>query len=116
SFEDTVGVLKVVENAKAEGQAALGQGKLDWAVEIERFDADGGIERDLQRFDAGHAVVIGGRVIDGADAAAERFEEEGEVAIAAAQIEHRHVADERLEIAVAAGKQAVEQGNGAETV
>ena len=115
-FEDAVGVLEVVENAEAEGEAAASYGQVEIAVEIDGFDADGGIERDLQGLDAGHAVVVGGRVIDGADAAAERFEEEGEIAIAAAEIEHREVADEGFEKAVAAGEQAIEQGQGAEAV
>ena len=91
-------------------------GRWNAAVEIERFDADGGIERDLQGLDAGHAVVVGGRVIDGADAAAERLEEEGEISIAAAEIEHGKVADQRLEKAVAAGEQAIQVGQGAEAV
>ena len=50
----------------------------------------------FRALDAGHAVVVGGRVIDGADAAVERFEEEGEIAVAAAEIEHRVVADQRF--------------------
>ena len=65
---------------------------------------------------AGHTVVVGGRIIDGADAAVERFEEEGEIAIAAAEIEHRAVADQGLEIPAAAGEQAVEQRQVAEAV
>src|ERR1035438_7572237 len=94
----------------------MAQLKMKGTIEIERFNADGGIERALEGLDASHEVVVGGRVIDGADAAAERFEQEGKVAIPAAQIEHRQVADERLEIAVAAGEQALEQSDGAEAV
>ena len=41
-------------------------------------------------------------VIDGADAAAERLEEECEIAIGAAEIEHGMVADQRFEKAAAA--------------
>ena len=108
-FEDAVGVLEVVENAEAEGEPAAPHGQAEIAVEIDGFDADGGIEGDFQGLNAGHAVVVGGRVIDGADAAVERFEEEGEIAVAAAEIEHRVVGDEGLEIAAAAGEQAVER-------
>src|ERR1019366_4932395 len=97
----------------AEGEPAVAQRQMEGAVEIERFDADGGIEGTLERLDAGHEVVVRGRVIDGAEGAAERFEQEGKVAIARAEVEHRQVADERLKIAVAAGEQALEQSDGA---
>src|SRR5260370_4447576 len=73
-FEHAVGVLEVIENAEAEGEPAASHRQVEIAMEIDRFDADGGIEGDLQGLNACHAVVVGGRVIDGADAAVEGFE------------------------------------------
>src|SRR6266852_1872636 len=102
----------MVENAEAEGKAAASKRQMEWAVEIERFDADGGIECGLQCLDPSHAVVIGGRIIDRAHAAAERLEQECQIAIAAAEIQHGMVADERFQKAAAAGEQLIEQGQG----
>ena len=73
-------------------------------------------KRDLESRDAGHAVEVGGWIVDGADAVAERLEEEGEIAVAAADIEHRVRAEHGVEERGGAGEHLVEQGEGAETV
>ena len=105
-LQNTEGILQVIENTEKQGYAALGIGQGEIIINVLLDDFDFRMERRPQRPDALHPVEIRLRIINGYHLAAERLEEEGDMTVAAADIQNRLIADQVQQKFSGAGQKA----------
>src|SRR5437867_881404 len=98
----------MVEHPEDEGEIELIGRQDELTVEVDRVDLDGRVERGLQRLEAAHGVVIDGGVVDDLHLTAERFEEEGEISVRAADVDDDAITCKIQKATAVAGQQLIE--------
>ena len=98
----------MVQDPENDGKAELSGRELEVAVEIDFMDLHSGVQAFFQRADALHPVVVRASMVEREHLQPKRFQEEREIPIGTAEIEHRIVTRQLHKVSEAGRQQRVE--------